>query len=196
LGTIERLAALDACQAARDWLATQPSLREAWDTCGERSWMTWLIGRAHSRGSLSRERLVQVTLRVVEPVLHLLPDDCTIVDDLGIVAAWTVGRATREDLRVACDRINAERRKLWNADAAAATAAYAYAAAADADAAAAAYAAAATAAAAAYAAYAAAAAAADADALCDVLRAAITIDEIGAALGLDPDERIAARDAA
>lgn len=141
------LLSLHPCMDARLWLASPDgptTMREAWDTCERGTWLAWLVGRAHSRGTLTRQRLVACCLRLVEPVCHLLPDES--IADLGIVAQWTIGEATIDEVRAARDRL--WERRWSDADA-------------DADAAAA-----------------------------DVVRASITLDEVCAALDLDPDERM------
>jgi hypothetical protein len=175
--------------------------RDEWESCENAYTLMRCIGGAHVRGTITRRRLVQVTLRCIEPIAYLLSDDSlTALADL---TAWAHG-ADDVDL-------SDVRRRLWEERkaaaavaaaayatttaataaayaAAAAAAAYAADAAADAAAAAAAayaadaaaYAADAAAAAAAYAADAAAwaAYAAARAALCDVIRDAITFEEI------------------
>jgi hypothetical protein len=157
----------------------------------------WLIGKAHTAGTLPRRALVLVAVRCVECVAHLLADDS--LPHLATLSSWAHGAddVTAEDLEEAW-RVLANAAK---AAAAAAAKAAAAAAAYDAGAAAvaraianAAYAAYAYAAnSAAYAAnsaaYAAAVSAYDAaDADADVIRDAITLKTVCSALGLDPDE--------
>ena len=153
------------------------SLRAWWDGGDVLSDMTWLIGRAHVDGALTRRRLVIVTMACVETVAHLLPDEAR--PHLATVASWERGSddVTAEDLRVARIALL----EIRGADAATA-AAYAATAAAYAAAADAAYA---VAAAAIY-----AASATTAAATRDVIRDAITIDEVCEALGLDPDQGV------
>lgn len=141
--------------------AESPTLREWWETSTSRSDMMWLIGRAHSHGVLTRRRLVHVAVRCCETVAHLMPPDALPL--LADLSAWSHGA---EDVDIAGVRSGLSVVRRADADAADA-AAYA-----------------ADAAAYAYAAY-----AADA-AMCDVIRDAITIDEVCAALGLDPDQGV------
>ena len=178
------------------------TLRDAWDVASRHDLME-LIGKAHTWGTLPRRDLVLVTVRCVECVAHLLADES--LPHLATVSSWANGAddVTREDLEEA-------RRSLRDA-AYAAYAAGAYAAAAYTAANAAAYAAYA-----AYAAHAAAADADAADAYvtaayayvtaadayvtaayayvtaayadADVIRDAITLEAVCAALCLDPDE--------
>ena len=164
--------------------------RDEWDSCENAVTLMRAVGDAHVRGTITRRRLVQVAIRCVEPVAYLLSDEAlTALADL---TAWSHG-ADDVDVDDVRRRLWAERRDAYAraadaADAAAAdAAAAAYAFAADAAAAdAAAYAADADAAtyaadAASWAAIASARATADADAaaaLCDVIRDAITFEEI------------------
>jgi hypothetical protein len=189
---LQRLVALDACRPALDWLLDEAlTLRQAWECCERHDWMVWLVGRAHSHGTLARKRLVQACLRWMEPVCYLLSEES--IADLGSVAQWTVGAATIADVRGARDRL-CVRHRLCTAAYAAGAAAYAAAAraagaaaTANADAAAARAAGVAAGVADAAAARAAYAAGAAYAAYADVIRASITIDEVCAALGIDPD---------
>jgi len=187
--------ALLPCKDGLARAAESPTLREWWGTAANSGDMMWLVGKAHSRGTLPRRGLVLVAVRCAETCAHLMPDEA--LPHLATVSSWANGAddITVQDL---CEARNA----LWSVraaayDAAAGTvsaAAYAYAAAYAAAAAAYAYdAAAAYAAAAAAAADAAtftAAAYAAYDAMCDVIRDAITIDVVCAALGLDPEQGV------
>jgi len=215
----EILTALSPCSDGLARAAESHTLREWWETSTTRSDMLWLVGKVHSKGSLSRRRLVHVAVRCAETVAHLIPPAALPL--LADLSAWTHGAddvdltATRNALlNVRHAAYAAAYAAAAAADAAAADAAYdaacaAYAAADAAyDAACAAYAAAYAADAAydaayaaAYAAYAAAyaadaavadfcAAITDDAAMCDVIRDAIGIDEVCAALGLDPDQGV------
>ena len=194
----EILTALSPCSDGLARAAESHTLREWWETSTTRSDMLWLVGKVHSKGSLSRRRLVHVAVRCAETVAHLIPPAALPL--LADLSAWTHG-ADDVDL-------TATRNALLNVRHAAYAATYAAAAAADAaaadaayDAACAAYAAADAAYDAACAAYAAAyaadaavadfcAAITDDAAMCDVIRDAIGIDEVCAALGLDPDQGV------
>ena len=182
------LIALSPCTSGLARAAESPTMREWWDTSTSRSDLMWLVGRTHSRGILSRRALVLVAVRCCETVAHLMPADA--LPHLATIGSWAHGETD-----VSVDEINEARTKLWwirrkayAADAAyAAVDAAAYYATTDDAADAAYYATTATTAADAadaadYAAYAAA--------MCDVIRDAITIDEVCAALGLDPDQGV------
>ena len=176
----EILTALSPCTDGLARAAECPTLREWWETSTSRSDMIWLIGKAHSRGTLSRRRLVYVAVRCAETVAHLMPPAALPL--LADVSAWAHGAddvdlvATRASLwEIRCAAHAAATAATYDA-ATAATAAYDAA-----DAATAAYDAADALA------YAAAYASA---ALCDVIRDAIAIDEMCAALGLDPDQGV------
>ena len=201
------LTALGPCADGLARAAESPTLREWWEASTTRSDMMWIVGKAHSHGALPRRRIVAVAVRCAETVAHLMPPDALPL--LAGVQAWAHG-ADDVDLDAARGALWQIKRSAYAAAAGAAGAAYAAANAA-ASGASSAYAAANAAAAYAYAAvaavaaddaaaYAAAAyAAADADAadgaaayaaLCDVIRDAITIDEVCAALGLDADKGV------
>jgi len=160
------LLALNPCVEGLARAAESPTLRDWWETSTTRGDMMWLVGKAHSRGTLTRRALVLVAVRCCETVAHLMTPDA--LPHLATIGSWASGEedVTVEDLREARDALR------MIADAAYAYAAYA-------------------AAAAAYAADDADADAAAADAVCDVIRDAITIDEVCAALGLDPDQGVA-----
>ena len=185
----EILTALSPCSDGLARAAESHTLREWWETSTTRSDMLWLVGKAHSKGTLPRRRLVHVAVRCAETVAHLMPPAALPL--LADLSAWTHGA---DDV----DIVHLRNRLMEVHAAYAADAAYAAAYAADAayaayDAAYAAYAA--DAAYAAYDAYDAADAAYDADAaadaaMCDVIRDAIGIDEVCAALGLDPDQGV------
>jgi len=170
----EILTALSPCSDGLARAAESPTLREWWETSTTRSDVMWLVSSAHSKGTLPRRRLVHVAVRCAETVAHLMPPAALPL--LADLSAWTHG-ADDVDIVHLRSRLREVRY--------AANAAAAYAAAADA-------ADAANAAAdAADAAYAANAADAAADvAVCDVIRDAITIGEVCAALGLDPDQGV------
>ena len=177
------LTALLPCSDGLARAAESPTMREWWETSTSRSDMMWLIGRAHSRGTLTRRALVLVAVRCCETVAHMMP--AAALPHLATISSWASGAAdvTARDLVEARDALwkirqtaaaNANADADYAAYAAAYAAADAYAYAADA-----------------------AACVADADvdvdaacALCDVIRDAITIDEVCAALGLDPDQGV------
>jgi len=169
-----RLLALSPCAGSLARVGAHPTLRAWWDDGdGDVSWdMAWLIGLAHSRGTLPRCRLVGVAVACAETAADLLPDEAR--PHLATVASWARGDAdvTAGDLRRARIALLEIRD---SADAA-------YAAAAAADGGGRAHAA--------YAATAAVYAATTYAATCDVIRDAITIDEVCAALGLDPDQGV------
>jgi len=153
--------------------------RDEWNDCENAYTLMRAIGDAHVRGTITRRRLVQVTLRCVEPIAYLLSDESlTALADL---TAWSHG-ADDVDLSDVRRRLWFEQRDAaYTAAYAAATAARPAAAARATDAARAAARAddaAALAAAATDAAAAAARAAFGGAALCDVIRDAIAYEEI------------------
>jgi hypothetical protein len=137
--------------------------RDEWESCENAYTLMLAIGDAHVRGTITRRRLVQVTLRCVEPMAYLLSGKSLIA--LANLTAWSHG-ADDVDLSDLRRRLWVERRAAaaWDAaDAwAAAWAAVATATTADDDAAA----------------RAAAWATARAAAICDVIRDCITFEEI------------------
>lgn len=63
--------------------------REEWEACEDAGALMRVIGDAHVRGTLTRRRLVQVTLRCVEGQAYLLPEKAlTALADL---TAWAHG---------------------------------------------------------------------------------------------------------
>lgn len=63
--------------------------REEWEACDDAGALMRVIGDAHVRGTLTRRRLVQVTLRCVEWQAYLLPERAlTALADL---TAWANG---------------------------------------------------------------------------------------------------------
>jgi hypothetical protein len=63
--------------------------RDEWESCENAYTLMRCIGGAHVRGTIPRRRLVQVTLRCVEPVAYLLSDESlTALADL---TAWSHG---------------------------------------------------------------------------------------------------------
>ena len=157
--TLQKIKALSPCPEGLARAVECGTLREWWETSTTLSDMTWLVGKAHSKGTLPRRRLVHMAVRCCETVAHVMPPEALPL--LADIAAWC-GGADDIDLRQVRDALWSIRTANAAADAAAANA---YAAA-----------------------YAAANAYADAAAMCDVTRDALDIDEVCAALGLDPDE--------
>lgn len=157
----EILTALSPCSDGLARAAESPTLREWWETSTTRSDVMWLVSSAHSKGTLPRRRLVHVAVRCAETVAHLMPPAALPL--LADLSAWTHG-ADDVDIVHLRSRLREVRYAAYAADAANAAADAAYAAnAAD--------------------------AAADV-AVCDVIRDAITIGEVCAALGLDPDQGV------
>ena len=175
------LKSLYPCNDGLNRAAEAATLREWWDHSLNLDDMMWLVGKAHEKGNLSRRRIVQVALRACEVSMHLAPE--AVVKPLGRLCDWLDGDDSIDLVSV--------RKSLWDtattpaADpayfAVAASVPYPYATSIDADASASAYAAAIDAA---------DAVACDGvahAAMTDVIRDAITIDELCAALNLDPE---------
>lgn len=145
--------------------------RDFFDTTEDVYALMLFVGKAHSSGTLTRQRLMQVVVRCCETVAWRMPDASRTA--LADVAAWAHGD-DGVDLHDAYSAADAA----YSACSAAADAAYSAYAAAVCSAADAAYSAcsAADAAAAAY------------SALCDVVRDEITVEEVCSALDVNPDE--------
>jgi hypothetical protein len=63
--------------------------RDEWESCENAYTLMRCIGGAHVRGTITRRRLVQVTLRCIEPIAYLLSDESlTALADL---TAWSHG---------------------------------------------------------------------------------------------------------
>ena len=63
--------------------------RDEWESCENAYTLMRCIGGAHVRGTITRRRLVQVTLRCIEPIAYLLSDkSLTALADL---TAWSHG---------------------------------------------------------------------------------------------------------
>jgi hypothetical protein len=182
---------LDPCSEVLDRARESATLRDWWETSTRLSDLMWLIGKAHVKGTLTRRRLVGVSLRCATTAAHLMPPECLPL--LADLTAWCDGGDAVDPAQTS-DDLWEIRRAATHAYTDTCTAAYAYTAThayAAAYAFATAYADAANAAAYAYA----AATAAYTDtttsyAMCDVVRDVITIDEVCAALGLDPDQGV------
>jgi hypothetical protein len=150
----KKLAELNACKEALEWLGEQDP-RTAWEKCERGDWMLWAVGCL----GLDRRLLVLAACDCADQVSHLMPFTGLLA--LHITREWCEGREDLETVRAAADAAYADA-SASSAASAASAAANAAADAADAtaddaaDAAAAAYAAATDAAAAAYAADAAA----------------------------------------
>ena len=77
--------------------------RDEWESCENAYTLMRAVGDAHVRGTITRRRLVQVTLRCVEPIAYLLSDGAlTALADL---TAWANGA---DDVDV--DKVS---RRLW-----------------------------------------------------------------------------------
>ena len=89
------LDALDACDEAREWVATQPDAATAWATCPHANWLMVLLGEMHVRGALPRETLVLAACACAETALCHVPAG-EHRPRLAIEAArrWTRGEAT------------------------------------------------------------------------------------------------------
>ena len=167
-----KLKKLDACNDAREWVATQKNYKEAWQNCERGDWMLWLAKRL----KVDDRKLTLAKFKCANQVRHLIKDQRSIAA-LDAAEKYGNGEISRDEL---------------NAAAAAAYAVAAYAAADAAVAAAAAYADAAVAVAAAYADAAVAVAAAAAYAAADAAVAVAAADAYAAA---DAAVAVAAADA-
>jgi len=177
-----KLKKLDACNDAREWVATQKNYKEAWQNCERGDWMLWLAKRL----KVDDRKLTLAKFKCANQVRHLIKDQRSIA---ALDAAEKYGNG-----EISRDELNAAAAAAYAVAAYAAAAAYAVAAYAAADAAVAAYAAAdaAVAAAAAYADAAVAVAAAAAYAAADAAVAVAAADAYAAA---DAAVAVAAADA-
>lgn len=57
---VEKLKLLGACDAALEWVATQPDAATAWETCPYHWWMTWLVSKLHVRGCVKSHTMALV----------------------------------------------------------------------------------------------------------------------------------------
>ena len=73
----------------RDRITPAATLREWWDGSTNPDDMMWLVGKAHAKGNLSRRRIVQVALRACEVSMHLAPE--AVVEPLGRLCDWLDG---------------------------------------------------------------------------------------------------------
>jgi len=180
-----KLKKLDACNDAREWVATQKNYKEAWQNCERGDWMLWLAKRL----KVDDRKLTLAKFKCANQVRHLIKDQRSIA---ALDAAEKYGNG-----EISRDELNAAAAAAYAVAAYAAAAAYAVAAYAAADAAVAAYAAAdaAVAAAAAYADAAVAVAAAYADAAVAVAAAA-AYAAADAAVAVAAADAYAAADAA
>ena len=150
--TKEQFGRIDNCQESLDYVASQPSLADAWENC-ERP--DWLLAFARKARIASKEQFVRVAIGEAEAVLHIwtdkYPDDDRPQKAIQVAKDWIADHASGKRADAAA-----------NASASASSSSAAYASAAYAAYAAGAYAAYAAAAYAAYAAAYAAYAASDA----------------------------------
>lgn len=157
------LEAFHPCSYGLKRAAEAATLREGWNCSLVLGDMWWLVEKAHESGSLSRRRLIQVALRVCKAAMA--PE--TVVAPLGRLCDWADGDDSVDLVSV--------RESLWSGT----VAAFAH------------LGEAATAASTAWAVESVGDAVALVELhpaiLCDVIRDAITIDELCAALNLDPE---------
>ena len=85
----QKILALTPCRDGLARAAESTTLREWWDTLTNRSDMMWLVGKAHSHGSLSRRTLALVAVRCCEAVAHLMP--AAALPHLATVSSWAHG---------------------------------------------------------------------------------------------------------
>ena len=138
------LTSLDACQAARDWVAKEKhkTLSAAWAACPRGDWMLWMAGKlSGAPESEGRKRLVLAACECARLALpryeKYYPDDKRPRRCIEAAEAWANGKATNAAAAAYAADAYAADADAYDAAAAAA----AYAADADAYAAAAAYAA-------------------------------------------------------
>ena len=90
---------LNPCDAARDWLTTQPDSTTAWTNCDRADWMLWYAQRA-----LTVDKSVYVTIacEIARAVLHLVPEgDARPLKAIEAAEAWIKEPTERNRLNAA-----------------------------------------------------------------------------------------------
>jgi hypothetical protein len=98
---VRRLVLLDACKRAVRWAQQYDSLPDAWDVCKRGDWMLWLAARmcrseethrliAFASCAAARTALQYVSARELRPLRAI-----------ETTKAWTVGKATLDDVHAA-----------------------------------------------------------------------------------------------
>ena len=93
----KKLAELDACSPARDWVGDK-TLAEAWQTCQRGDWLLWLAAKAN----IDRRLLVLAACDCAEPALVYVPagEDRPRIA-IETARAWANGEATLEAVSAA-----------------------------------------------------------------------------------------------
>ena len=99
---LRHLVALDACDEAREWVATQPDAATAWAVCPRPDWLMWLLGALHIRGALTRRTLVLAACACAETSLRHVPaGEDRPRAAIETARRWARGEATAEEARAA-----------------------------------------------------------------------------------------------
>ena len=92
------LAELDACNEAREWVASQESARAAWDACEHGDWLLWI---AEHRG-VDRKLLTRGACACARTSLQYVPPgELRPLRAIEAAEAWTRGEASSEELATA-----------------------------------------------------------------------------------------------
>jgi hypothetical protein len=98
---VNSLIKMGACKEAIEWLETQSSIKQAWDTCERGDWMLWLLGKLSGEpGSEKRKPLVLAACGCARLAMKYIPKG----EDRPRIAIetaekWAKGKATIEQVR-------------------------------------------------------------------------------------------------
>ncbi len=99
---LRHLKALDACDEAREWVATQPDAATAWAVCPRPDWLMWVLGELHVCGALTRQTLVLAACAAAETALPNVPaGEDRPRAAIETARRWARGEATVEEVRAA-----------------------------------------------------------------------------------------------
>ena len=97
-------ARMNACQEARDWIATQPDPATAWRECRRGDWLMWLLTRSNPDHP-GEQYLLGADF--AEDALQWIPAEyedtrATCEGVIEVVRRYAVGDATEEERAAAC----------------------------------------------------------------------------------------------
>ena len=96
--SVRKLEGFHACSEAVEWFRTQPSLREAWESCQHSDWMLWFLEELEADSKL----FVEVACRIARTVLHLIPDgEDRPRKAIEAAEGWLDGKVTAEEVDAA-----------------------------------------------------------------------------------------------
>ena len=91
-----KLKKLDACNDAREWVATQKNYKEAWQNCERGDWMLWLAKRL----KVDDRKLTLAKFKCANQVRHLIKDQRSIAA-LDAAEKYGNGEISRDELNAA-----------------------------------------------------------------------------------------------